>query len=50
LLQGENFSAFEIIACTPFLDPFFRPEEQHGGSGENKVIVPAGEGEREVNQ
>ena len=50
LLQDENFSSFKIMPCTPFIDPFLRPEEQHGCSGEDEVVVPAGEGQGEVNQ
>jgi hypothetical protein len=50
LMDGENFSAFEIIAFAPFVNPFFRPEEKHGCSGEDQVIVPAGEGEREMHE
>ena len=50
LIDGENFSAFEVVAVAPFLNPFFRLEEKHRRSGEDKVIVPAGEGEREVDE
>ena len=50
LMDGENFSAFEIVALTPLVNPVFRPEEQHGRSGEDQVIVPAGEGEGEVDE
>ena len=49
LPNSQNFSAFEVISFTPFVDPFLRLEEQHRRSGENQVIVPAGEGEGEVN-
>ena len=48
--DGENFSAFEIVSFAPFVNPFFRPEEQHGRSGEDQVIVPAGEGERKMDE
>ena len=48
LMNGENFSAFEIIALAPFINPFFRLEEKHGRSGEGQVIIPAGEGQREM--
>ena len=48
LVDGENFSAFEVVALTPFVNPFFRLEEKYGRSGECQVIVPAGEGQREV--
>jgi len=34
-MDGENFSAFKIVALAPFVDPFFRPEEKHGRSGED---------------
>ena len=50
LLDGEDFAACEVISLTPFVNPFFRPEEKHRRSGEDQVIIPAGEGEREVNQ
>ena len=50
LMDGENFSAFEMVALTPLVNPFFRPEEQHGRSGEDQVIVPAGEGEWKVDE
>ena len=48
LMDGENFSAFEIVSLAPFFNPFFRPEEKHRRSGEGQVIVPAGEGQGEV--
>ncbi len=50
LMDGENFSACEIVALAPFVNPFFRPEEQHRRSGEDQVIVPAGEGQGEVDE
>jgi hypothetical protein len=50
LLEGENFSAFEIVALAPLVNPFFRLEEKHRPSGEDQVIVPAGEGEGEVDE
>ena len=49
VLNRENFSAAEIVSFTPFLNPFLRPEEQHRSSGKDQVIVPAGEGDGEVN-
>jgi uncharacterized protein YhfF len=49
LVDGEDLSACEVVALTPSINPFFRPEEKHRRSGEGQVIVPAGEGEREVN-
>jgi hypothetical protein len=48
LMDGENFSAFEVIPLGPFVNPFFRPEEEHGRSGEGQVIVPASKGDGEV--
>ena len=45
----KDFSACEVISFTPALNPFFRPEEEHGRSGEDQIIVPAGEGQREMN-
>jgi len=40
LVDGQNFSAFEMISLAPFFNPFFRPEEKHGCSGKDEVIVP----------
>lgn len=40
LLKGENFAAGEIMSLAPFVNPFFRPEEEHGRSSEDQVIVP----------
>lgn len=48
LIDGENFSACEVVAFTPLVNPFFRLEEKHGCSGEDEVVVPAGEGDGEV--
>jgi len=48
LVDGEDFSTFEVVSLAPFVNPFFRLEEKHGRSGEDQVIVPTGEGEREV--
>ncbi len=50
LIKRQDLSAFEVVSFAPFVDPFFRPEEQHGGSGEDEVIVPAGERQREVDE
>ena len=50
MLEGENFSAFEVVALAPLVNPFFRPEEQHGRSGEDQVIVPARKSNRKVDQ
>ena len=50
LADCQNFSAFEMITLAPLIYPFFRPEEQHGRSGEDEVIVPAGEEEGEVHE
>ena len=49
-MDGQNFSALEIVALAPFFNPFFRPEEQHRRSGEDQVIVPAGEGQWKVDK
>lgn len=43
-MDSQDFAAFEIISLAPLVYPFFRPEEEHGRSGEEQVIVPAGEG------
>lgn len=48
LLNRENFSACEIFSLAPFVNPFLRPEDKYGCSSEDQVIIPAGEGEREV--
>ena len=50
LMNGENFAACEVVALAPFVNPFFRPEEEHRRSGESQVIVPAREGERKVDK
>ena len=50
LLDGENFSACEIVVLAPFVNPFFRPEEQHRCSGEDKVIIPARESKWKVDK
>jgi len=48
LVNRQHFSAFEIVSLAPHVNPFFRPEEKHCRSGEDQVIVPAGEGQGEV--
>ena len=48
LLNCQNFSMLGIIAFAPLINPCFRLEEQHRRSGEDQVIVPAGEGQGEV--
>ena len=50
LMDGENFSAFEVVTLAPFVNPFFRPEEQHRRSGEDHVVKPMGEGDGVVDQ
>ena len=40
LINCQDFSAFKMISLTPFFNPFFRPEEKHGCSGKDEVIVP----------
>lgn len=47
-LDREDLSAFEMVVLTPLVDPFLRPEEQHRRSGEDQIIVPAGERDGEV--
>jgi hypothetical protein len=44
LSQREDFPSLKIISFAPDLDPFLRPEEKHGRSGKEQIIVPAGEG------
>ena len=48
-MNRQRFPAFEMILLAPLVDPLVRPEEQHGRSGEDQVIVPAREGQGEVN-
>jgi hypothetical protein len=50
LMKRENFSAFEMVSFTPRFDRFLRLEEKHGRSGEDQVIVPADEGQGEVDE
>ena len=50
LTDRQNFSSFKMISLAPFFNPFLRPEEQHGCSGKDEVIVPVSEGQGEVNQ
>ncbi len=50
LTDRQKFSAFEMIALAPLVNPFFRLEEKHGRSGEDEVIVPARKSKREVNK
>ena len=50
LMDRENFSACEVVALAPFVNPFFRPEEQHRCSGEGQIIVPVGEREWKVDK
>ena len=50
LTDRQKFSTFKFVSFTPLVNPFLRPEEEHGRSGEDQVIVPAGEGQGEVNE
>ncbi len=50
LIDRQDFSVFEIVSLTPLVYPFLRPEEQHRRSGEDQVIIPAREGQREVDK
>ena len=50
LLNRQHLSAFEVMSFAPLVYPFFRPEEQHGRSGEDQVIVPVREGEWKVDK
>jgi len=50
LVDCQNFAAFEVVSLAPFVNPFFRLEEQHRRSGEDQVVVPAGEGQGEVDK
>ena len=50
LINRQDFSAFEVVALAPFINPFLRLEEKHGRSGEDQVIVPAGEGQGEMHE
>ncbi len=48
LINRQDFSAFEMISLAPSINPFLRLEEKHGRSGKDQVIIPAGEGQGEV--
>lgn len=48
LADGEDCSVLKVVSLAPFVNPFFRLEEKHRRSGEDQVIVPAGEGQGEV--
>jgi hypothetical protein len=50
LIEWKNFSTRELVSFAPALDPFLRPEEEHGRSGEGQIIIPAGERQREVDK
>ena len=50
LSHRKDFSVFEIVSFAPFVNPFSRLEEKHGCSGEDQVIIPAGEGQREMDK
>ena len=50
LLDRKDFSTFEIISLAPLINPLLRLEEKHGRSGEDEIIVPASEGQGEVNK
>ena len=50
LIHSQDFSTLQAVSFAPALDPFFRPEEEHGRSGKEQIIVPAGERQGEVNQ
>ena len=39
-----------MISLAPFFNPFFRPEEKHGCSGKDEVIVPARESKWKVDK
>lgn len=48
LIDCDELAAFEVVSLAPFVNPFFRPEEKHGCSGEDEVIVPARESKWKV--
>jgi hypothetical protein len=50
LSHRKDFSTFEFVLFAPYINPFFRPEEKHARSGEDQVIIPAGEGQGEVDK
>ena len=50
LIDCDEFTAFEVVSLAPLVDPFFRLEEKHRCSGEDQVIIPAGEGQWEMNE
>ena len=48
LHQREGFATRQILLVAPAVQMHFRPEEEDGRSGEDKVVIPALEGEGEV--
>lgn len=50
LMDRQDFPTFEVISHAPLVNPLLRLEEKHGCSGEDQVIIPAGEGQREVDK
>jgi hypothetical protein len=50
LIKRENFAAFEMVSFAPCFYRLLRLEEKHGRSGEDQVIVPADEGQGEVDE
>jgi len=50
LIGCQGFSVFEIVSFAPFVNPFFRLEEKHRRSGKDQVVIPAGKGQREVDE
>ena len=48
--QRERFPARHAALFTPAIDALLRPEEQDRRSGMDQVVVPGGEGQREVDQ
>ncbi len=48
-LQIKNSTSLVSFAFIPTIQVFFRPEELHGCSGMNQIIVPVSERHRDVN-
>ena len=48
LIQIDRWSTREFVSRAPKIDRIFRPEEQHGRSGENNVVPPERRGDSEV--
>src|SRR5262245_58646794 len=48
LLQTNERSSRYLLRLAPLIDGFFRPEEEHGRSGKNKIVPPMRRRDREM--